>query len=100
LVLAAELIGQLSDPNYPCKLNALFHELRETGSAEKMELFNPADLVERYPTFFWSAVEPFIGDGLRYLGMTAEGNRWVASLYGNVFMAENHRLSSGPHMTN
>ena len=33
LVRAADLIGQLSDPNYPCKLNALFHEFKETGNA-------------------------------------------------------------------
>ena len=68
----------------PSKLNALFHELNETGSAEKMGLSNPADLVECYPKFFWSAVEPFIGDGLRYLCMTTEGKRWVATLFGNV----------------
>src|SRR5262245_4043746 len=88
LVRAADLIGQMSDPNYLCKLNALFHELRETGSAEKMGIQNSADLVECYPKFFWTAVEPYIGDGLRYLRMTAEGKRWIGNLYGNVFMAE------------
>ena len=96
LVRAADLIGQLADPNYPSKLNALFHELNESGNAEKIGVSNPADLVENYPKFFWAAVEPFIGDGLRYLGMTMEGKRWVASLYGNVFMAEHHRLNAGP----
>jgi hypothetical protein len=100
LVRAADLIGQLSDPNYPSKLNALFHELHETGNAEQMGISNPADLVECYPKFFWTAVEPFIGDGLRYLGMTSEGKRWIATLYGNVFMAEHHRLTSGPQLTN
>ena len=99
LVRAADLIGQLADPDYPSKLNALFHELNETGNAEKMGLSNPADLVERYPAFFWSAVEPFIGDGLRYLSMTTEGKRWVATLFGNVSMAEHHRLTSGPQLT-
>jgi hypothetical protein len=100
LVRAADLIGQLADPNYPSKLNALFHELNETGTAAAMDLSTPADLVERYPKFFWAAVEPFIGDGLRYLGMTAEGKRWVACLYGNVFMAEHRRLGSGPQLDN
>ena len=33
LVRAADLIGQLADPSYPSKLNALFHELNETGIA-------------------------------------------------------------------
>ena len=98
LVRAADLIGQLADPNYPCKLNALFHELKETGSAEKIGYLNPADLVEKYPKFFWTAVEPFIGDGLRYLEMTMEGKRWVANLYGNVFIAEHRRATFGPHL--
>jgi len=98
LVRAADLIGQLADPNYPTKLTALFHEFEETGMALKMGLSNPADLVERYPKFFWSAVEPYIGDGLRYLGMTTEGKRWIAGLYGNVFMAEHSRLTSGPQI--
>jgi hypothetical protein len=96
LVRAADLIGQLSDPNYLGKLTALFHELKETGSAKTMGISNAADLFDCYPKFFWSAVEPFISDGLRYLGMTVEGKRWIASLYGNVFMAEHHRLASGP----
>jgi hypothetical protein len=99
LVRAADLIGQLADPNYHTKLNALFHEMDETGVAQKMGLSTPADLVDCYPKFFWSAVEPFIGDGLRYLAMTPEGKRWVASLYGNVFMAEHGRLVSGPQLT-
>jgi hypothetical protein len=57
--------------------------------ASKIELFGPK--------FFWTAVEPFIGHGLRYLRMTAEGKRWVARLHGNVFMAEHRRVTSGPH---
>ena len=100
LVRAADLIGQLADPNYPSKLTALFHELTETGAAKKMGLSTAADLLESYPKFFLTSVEPFIGDGLRYLSMTAEGKRWVANLYGNVFMAEHRRLTSGPQLTN
>ena len=95
LVRAADLIGQLSDPNYLSKLNALFHELKETGAAAAMGVESPADLLDCYPTFFWNAVEPFIGDGLRYLTMTVEGKRWIASLYGNVTMAEHHRVGPG-----
>ncbi|MEQ1956415.1 metal-dependent phosphohydrolase [Mesorhizobium sp. CN2-181] len=98
LVRAADLIGQLADPNYPSKLNALFHELQETGSAEKIGVSNAADLVESYPKFFWTAVEPHIGDGLTYLGMTMEGKRWAASLYGNLSMAEHRRLAFGPQL--
>jgi hypothetical protein len=31
--------------------------------------------------------------------MTTEGKQWIANLYGNVFMAEHHRLSFGPQLT-
>ena len=55
-----------------------------------MGVFNADDLRESYPKFFWGAVEPFIGDGLRFLGMTVEGKRWIAGLYGNVLIAD-HR---------
>ena len=98
LVRAADLIGQLADPNYPRKLNALYHEFVETGTAKQLGLTSPADLVETYPGFFWNAVEPYIVDGLRYLNLTTEGKQWVASLYANVFALEHQRLPSGPHM--
>ena len=78
----------MADPNYLLKLNALFHELNETGAAEKMGVFNADDLRETYPKFFWGAVEPFIKDGLRFLAMTVEGKRWIAGLYGNVLIAD------------
>ncbi len=97
LLRAADLIGQLADPDYPRKLNALYHEFVETGTAKQLGLSSPADLVETYPSFFWQAVEPYIVDGLRYLSMTSEGKQWVASLYANVFAVEHHRLTTGPH---
>ena len=42
LVRAADLIGQLADPCYPQKLNALFHEFVETGTAKQLKLSSPA----------------------------------------------------------
>src|SRR6185437_9427014 len=56
LVRAADLIGQLGDPLYPRKLNALFHEFAEIGINEKLGYCSPADMVERYPHFYWSKV--------------------------------------------
>ena len=91
LVRAADLIGQLADPNYLRKQNALFHELVETGSAEKLALSSPADLSEGYVAFFWKQIEPYIGDALRYLALTAEGRQWTANLYAQVFTVEHHR---------
>ena len=97
LVRAADLIGQLADPNYLRKQNALFHELVETGSAEKLALSSPADLSEGYVAFFWKQIEPYIGDALRYLALTAEGRQWTANLYAQVFTVEHHRWHMGAH---
>ena len=98
LVRAADLIGQLADPRYPQKLTALFHEFAETGTAEQLGYASPADLVEDYPRFYWSSVEPYIGDALRYLDVTSEGKQWIANLYSHVFAVEHKKLSAGPHL--
>ncbi|WP_375454341.1 metal-dependent phosphohydrolase [uncultured Methylobacterium sp.] len=97
LMRAADLIGQLGDPLYPRKLNALFHEFVEAGLNDTLGYANPADLAERYPAFFWGKVEPVIGDGVRALDLTVEGRRWVANLYAHVFAIEHDRRRMGPH---
>lgn len=99
LIRAADLIGQLGDPLYPRKLNALFHEFGETGINEKLGYASPADVAERYPRFFWSKVEPYIGAAIRHLELTMEGRQWVAQLYSNVFSIEHHRQHMGPQLT-
>ena len=98
LVRAADLIGQLGDPLYPRKLNALFHEFAEIGINEKLGYASPADVAERYPRFFWNKVEPYIGDTIRHLELTMEGRQWVAQLYSNVFAFEHHRQNMGPQL--
>jgi hypothetical protein len=99
LIRAADLIGQLGDPLYPRKLNALFHEFAETGITEKLGYASPADVAERYPRFFWSKVEPYIGAAIRHLELTMEGRQWVAQLYSNVFSIEHQRQHMGPQLT-
>jgi hypothetical protein len=97
LLRAADLIGQLADPNYLRKTAALFNEFRETGMAEKLQYNTPADLREKYPHFFWNVVQPFIGDALHYLRITQEGQQWIANLYANVFSTEHSgRLNDRP----
>ncbi len=96
LLRAADLIGQLADPFYPRKLNALFHEFVETGVAEKLDFKSPEDLAERYPRFFWGMVEPYIRPALQHLGRTVEGKQWVANLYAHVFVEEHVRSRPGP----
>jgi hypothetical protein len=96
LLRAADLIGQLADPFYPRKLNALFHEFVETGVAERLGYQTPADLAAHYPRFFWQAVEPYIGDALQHLQRTVEGKQWIANLYAHVFVEEHLRERPGP----
>jgi len=96
LVRAADLIGQLADPNYPQKLTALFCEFTETGVAARLGYTSAADLADAYPTFYWNSVKPFIGDALRYLQLTQEGKRWIASLHSHVFAIEHKQYRFGP----
>ena len=96
LVRAADLIGQLADPFYSRKLNALYHEFVETGVAQRLGYGSPADLAEHYPRFFWQAVEPYIGDALQHLSRTVEGKQWIANLYAHVFAEEHRRERLGP----
>jgi hypothetical protein len=96
LVRAADLIGQLADPFYPCKLNALYHEFSETGVAQQLGYHSPADLAEHYPKFFWDRIEPYIGDALQHLARTVEGKQWIANLYAHVFVEEHERRRLGP----
>ncbi|KAA0107819.1 metal-dependent phosphohydrolase [Methylobacterium sp. P1-11] len=97
LTRAADLIGQLGDPLYPRKRNALFHEFAEVGMADQLGYAGPADLAERYPAFFWGKIEPVIGDAIRFLDLTVEGRSWVANLYSHVFAIEHDRRRMGPH---
>ena len=96
-VRAADLIGQLSDPLYPRKLNALFHEFEEIGVNKLLNYATPADVADHYPRFFWGKVEPYIGAGVQALNMTAEGRLWLANLYSHVCVIEHGRRAMGPN---
>lgn len=85
LVRAADLIGQLADPDYLRKLPALWHEFEETGANERMGNATPQDLRDTYPDFFWTMVHTHIAAGIRYLEVTQNGRNWLASLYSHVF---------------
>ena len=99
LVRAGDLIGQLGDPFYPRKLNALYYEFVEIGVHEKLGYNNPADMVDHYPQFYWNKVERYLGDALRYLGMTVEGKQWTATLYSHIFAIEHNCRYMGPQST-
>jgi hypothetical protein len=96
IVRAADFIGQLGDPNYIRKANALYHEFEEVGMNRQLGYDSPADIVNRYPQFYFNCVAPHIQTEIRYLNMTSSGRQWIASLYGNVFRAEREISLSGP----
>lgn len=96
LVRAADLIGQMADPFYHRKINALYLEFVETGVAAELGYDSAADLIDKYPEFFWNQVQPIIGPALNYLELTAEGKQWIAALNSNVFQIEHSRRFTGP----
>jgi hypothetical protein len=96
LVRAADLIGQMADPFYHRKITGLYHEFAETGIARQLGYGSPMDLMEDFPTFFWSQVQPWIAPALRHLEQTMEGKQWVAQLYNHVFQASHRSSCLGP----
>jgi hypothetical protein len=96
IVRAADFIGQLGDPNYIRKANALYYEFEEVGMNRQLGYSSPADIVNRYPQFYWNSVAPHIQTAIRYLNMTSSGRQWIANLYANVFRAEREISLSGP----
>ena len=93
---AADFIGQLGDPNYLRKANALYHEFEEVGINRQLGYDSPADIVNRYPQFYWNSVAPQIQTEIGYLNKTSTGRQWIANLYSNVFRAEREISLSGP----
>jgi hypothetical protein len=96
LVRAADLIGQLGDPQYLRKANALYYEFEEAGLNRQLGYASPADLTELYPQFYWKTVSSHIQTAIRYLNVTSSGRQWIANLYSNVFRAERDLTLSGP----
>jgi hypothetical protein len=96
LLRAADLVGQLGDPNYLRKSNALFYEFEECGLNRQLGYTSPADIVEKYPQFFYNSVAPRIQTAIKYLNVTPSGRQWIANLYSNLFRAEQNVSLSGP----
>ena len=96
LVRAADLIGQLGDPHYLRKANALYYEFEEVGMNKQLGYTSPADLTDLYPQFYWNSVSSHIQSAIRYLNVTSTGRQWIANLYSNVFRAERDLTLSGP----
>jgi hypothetical protein len=96
LLRAADLIGQLGDPHYIRKANALYQEFEEAGVNRQLGYNSPADIVNLYPQFYWNSVAPHVQTAIRYLNVTSSGRQWIANLYSNVFKAEREIALFGP----
>lgn len=92
LLRAADLIGQLADPQHMQKFPALFYEFEETGTNARLGYKNPSDLRNDYPAFYWNVVNRYIQDALRHLRVTQEGKQWIANLYAHVFSVEHQEI--------
>jgi hypothetical protein len=98
LVQAADLIGQLGDPLYSRKANALYWEFEETGMNRQLGYETPADLIEKYPAFFWDSVSMHLTDAVKYLNATASGRQWIANLHNHLLCAERGYRLMGPQI--
>jgi len=96
ILRAADLIGQLGDPNYLRKANALYYEFEEVGLNRQLGYDSPAAIVHRYPQFYWNSIAPHIQTEIEYLNKTEIGRQWIANLYSNVYRAERDIWLSGP----
>ena len=83
---------------YPKKANALFCEFEETGMNRQLGYSSPADLIDKYPTFFWNCISMHIEDGLKLLNLTASGRQWIANLHHHVLCAERSDRMMGPQL--
>jgi hypothetical protein len=88
LMRAASLIGQLGDPHYLQKTNALFYEFEEVGVNKQFGFSSPADLTDLYPRLYFDSVAVHLQAAIRYLNVTTRGRQWINCLYSNVFRAE------------
>ena len=94
LVRAADLIGQLSDPQYLQKITALFYEFEETGVNKNLGYHHPEDLRLGFPNFFWNVVYRYIQQGVRYLEVTPSGRQIITNLMKNVSVVEDEILGN------
>lgn len=91
LVRAADLIGQLGDPDYLRKLPALYYEFEELGTNERFGYRTPGDLRRAFAAFYWQQVRPYVESAFEHLRVTRAGRQWIANLHAHVFASE-HQL--------
>lgn len=96
LTRAADLVGQLGDPEYLRKIPALFYEFEELGRNPEIGCKSPGDLRRGYAQFFWEVAHRYVEDAVELLRLTQEGKEWISRLHSHVFECEHFlRQSSG-----
>ena len=88
LARAADLIGQLGDPEYLHKIPALFYEFEELGHNVQIGCDSPGELRRGYAQFFWGVVHKYVEDAVKLLRVTQEGKEWISRLHSHVFECE------------
>ena len=88
LTRAADLVGQLGDPEYLRKIPALFYEFEELGRNPDIGCDSPGDLRRGYAQFFWEVAHRYVEDAVELLRLTQEGKEWVSRLHSHVFECE------------
>lgn len=91
LVRAADLIGQLSDPNYLEKLPALFKEFQEVGCTAYR---SAEELRTGFPRFYHSVVLPYIRPAMAHLKQTAYGRAILFGLHANLAVVQEELAES------
>src|SRR6478735_4545804 len=69
-----------------------------TGMNKTLGYDTPADIIYKYPQFYWKHVAPQVQGAISHLNVTSSGRQWIANLYSNVFRAEREVGLSGPQM--
>jgi hypothetical protein len=95
LVQAAPSVGR---PDVSQEGECTFFEFEETGMNRQLRYSSPADLIDKYPAFFWNCVSMHIGDLIKFLNLTVSGRQWIANLHHHVLCAENSNRMMGPRL--
>src|SRR2546423_13309007 len=57
---------------------------------------SPADIIDKYPSFFWNSVSMHRENGIKYLNLTVSGRQWIANLDHQVLCVEPANRLMGP----
>lgn len=94
LARAADLIGQLSDPQYLSKLPALFNEFAEAGINQILGYHHYQELKQNLPQYYQKLILRHIQPALNYLKLTTAGQKILKHLQHNLSMAQEEALTS------